>query len=131
MGRRGHVQARHAKYDKNVCLSDWAQESAVAYLEEKGIDVCTGDSSGMTDPAYSDHWEIEIPMKKVGRGENAKYVRDVARMDRIIAELRRHPDRVKSEDGKEPYGEDLAAILEAGMKAAEKHGYDWILVDFW
>lgn len=131
MGRRGHVQTRHAEYDDGVCLSDWAQETAAAYLIKKGVNVYTGDSAGMADPACSDRWEIEIPMKRVGRGENAKYVRDVARMDRIIAELRRHPDRVKSEDGKEPYGEDLAAILEAGMKAAEKHGYDWILVDFW
>ena len=131
MGRRGHVQTRHAEYDENVCLSDWAQETAAAYLIKKGINVYTGDSAGMADPACSDRWEIEIPVKRVGRGENVKYVRDVARMDRIIAELRRHPDRVKSEDGKEPYGEDLAALLEAGMKAAEKHGYDWILVDFW
>ena len=131
MGRRGHVQTRHAEYDENVCLSDWAQETAAAYLIKKGVNVYTGDSAGMADPACSDRWEIEIPVKRVGRGENVKYVRDVARMDRIIAELRRHPDRVKSEDGKEPYGEDLAALLEAGMKAAEKHGYDWILVDFW
>lgn len=131
MGRRGHVQTRHAEYDADVCLSDWAQATAVAYLEKKGINVYAGDSTGMWDPACSDRLEIEIPLKRVGRGENVKYVRDVARMDRIIAELRRRPDRVKSEDGKEPYGEDLASLLEAGMKAAEKHGYDWILVDFW
>ena len=131
MGRRGHVQTRHAEYDKDIFLSDWAQETAAAYLIKKGVNVYTGDSAGMADPACSDRWEIEIPMKRVGRGENVKYVRDVVRMDRIIAELRRHPDRVLSEDGKEAYGEDLAALLEAGMKAAEKHGYDWILVDFW
>lgn len=131
MGRRGHVQTRHAEYDESVRLSDWAQGTAAAYLTKKGINVYTGDSAGMADPAYSDRWEIEIPVKRVGRGENAKYVRDVDRMDRIIAELRRHPDRMMSEDGKEPYGEDLAALLEAGMKAAEKHGYDWILVEFW
>ena len=131
MGRRGHVQARHAEYDESVCLSDWAQESAAAYLTKKGINVYTGDSAGLADPACSDRWEIEIPVKRVGRGENVEYVRDVARMDRIIAELRRHPDRVMSEDGKEPYGEDLAALLEAGMKAAETHDYGWIIVDFW
>ena len=134
MGRRGYVQSRQAEHDADVCLSDWAQETAAAYLTEQGINVYTGDSTGMADPAYSDRWEIEIPLKRVvsgENGENVKYVRDVARMDSIIAELRRHPDRVMSEDGKEPYGEDLAALLEAGMKAAEEHDYEWIIVDFW
>ena len=131
MGRRGYVQTRHAEHDADVCLSDWAQATSVAYLEKKGINVCTGDSTGMLDPDCSDRWEIEIPLKRVVHGERVEYVRDVARMDRIIAELRRHPDRVMSEDGKEPYGEDLAALLEAGMKAAEQHDYEWILVDFW
>ena len=131
MGRRGYVQSRQAEHDADVCLSDRAQATAVAYLEKNGINVYTGDSTGMSDPDYSDRWEIEIPLKKVGRGENVTYVRDVARMDRIIADLRRHPDRVMSEYGEDPYGEDLAALLEAGMKAAEKHDYEWIIVDFW
>ena len=132
MGRRGYVQKRHAEYDQSVCLSDYVQATAVAYLEEKGIDVHTGDSSGMADPDCSDHWEIAIPTKTVGRGRNVKYVRDVAKMNRIIADLRKHPDRVKSEYGDGgAYGEDLADLLEAGMKAAEKHGYDWIMIDFW
>lgn len=128
MGRRGYVQKMQARHDMDVCLSDWAQATAVAYLEGKGINVYTGDSSGMSDPDYSDHWEIEIPLKRTRGG---KYVRDTARMDRIVADLRRHPEKVKGETGEGEYGEDLAALLEAGMKAAEKHDYEWIMVDFW
>ena len=131
MGRRGYVQKRHAEHDQSVCLSDYAQATAVAYLEEKGIDVCTGDSSGMADPDCSDHWEIAIPMKKVGRGKNAEYVLNTNKMNRIIADLRKHPGKVKSECNDRAYGEELADLLEAGMKAAEKHGYEWIIVDFW
>ena len=37
MGRRGYVQKRHAEHDQSVCLSDYAQATSVAYLEEKGI----------------------------------------------------------------------------------------------
>lgn len=128
MGRRGYVQQVRAQHDKTVCLSDWAQATAVAYLEGKGINVYTGDSSGMSSPEYSDHWEIEIPMLRTRGGG---YVRDVARMDHIIADLRRHPEKVKGETGEGEYGDDLAALLEAGMKAAEAHDYDWIMVDFW
>ena len=126
------MQTRHAEHDEIVCLSDYAQATAAEYLEEKGINVYTGSSSGMEDPAYSDHWEIEIPVKRIGRGRNVKYVRDVNKMNRIIADLRKHPGKVKSEDsdGGE-YGEDLAALLETGMNVAEKHNYEWILVDFW
>ena len=131
MGRRGYVQKRQAEYDENVCLSDYAQATAVDYLEKRGVNVHTGDSSGMSDPECSDHWEIEIPMKRAGRGKNVEYVRDNDKMNRIIAELRKHPGKVKSEYGDGEYGGELAALLEAGMKAAEKHGYDWILVDFW
>ena len=131
MGRRGYVQSRRAEHDQSVCLSDYAQATAVAYLEEKGIGVYTGDSSGTADPDFSDHWEIAIPMKKIGRGRNVEYIRDVDKMNRIIADLRKHPGKVKSEYGNGDYGEELAALLEAGMKAAEKHGYNWILVDFW
>lgn len=131
MGRRGYVQSRHAEHDQSVCLSACAQAAAVVYLEEKGIGVYTGDPSGMADPDFSDHWEIAIPMKKIGRGRNVEYIRDVDKMNRIIADLREHPGRVKSEHGDGDYGEELAALLEAGMKAAEKHGYNWILVDFW
>ena len=131
MGRRGYVQSRRAEHDQSVCLSGYAQATAAAYLTEKGIDVYTGDTSGMTDPDCSDHWEIAIPTKKIGRGGNAKYGLDTAKMNRIIADLRKHPGKVKSEYGDGAYGEELANLLEAGMKAAEKHGYEWILVDFW
>lgn len=131
MGRRGYVQKRQAEHDQSVCLSDYAQATAVDYLEKKGIGVYTGDSSGMANPDYSDHWEIAIPTKKIGRGRNVEYIRDVDKMNRIIADLRKHPGKVKSEYGDGDYGEELAALLEAGMKAAEKHGYNWILVDFW
>lgn len=131
MGRRGYVQKRQAEHETSVCLSDWAQATAIAYLETKGINVYTGDSSGMSDPGSSDRWEIEIPLKRVGRGRNARYVRDVGRMDRIVADLRRHPKKVMSEDGCREYGNELAALLEEGMKAASKHDYNWIMVDFW
>lgn len=131
MGRGGYVQKVQATHDMDVCLSGWAQATAVAYLEGKGINVYTGDTSCMSDPDCSDHWEIEIPTKRTGRGKNAKDVIDVNRMDRIISDLRKHPGKVKSEDGDGEYGEDLAAILETGMKAAVKHGYEWIMVDFW
>ena len=131
MGIEGHVQKRHAEYDETACLSGWAQASAAAYLEKKGINVCTGDSLGMDAPEYSERWEIEIPLKRVGSGDNVEYVHDVDKMNRVIADLRRHPGRVKSEDGDGEYGEELAGLLEAGMEAAEKNGYDWILVDFW
>ena len=130
MGRRGYVQSRHAEHE-DICISGYAQAAAVAYLEKKGINVYSGDSSEMSGPGCSDRWEIEIPTKKIGRGRNVEYIRDVDKMNRIIADLREHPGRVKSEYGDGDYGEELAALLEAGMKAAEKHGYDWILVDFW
>lgn len=131
MGRRGYVQSRRAEHDQSVCLSGYAQATAAAYLTEKGIDVYTGDTSGMADPDCSDHWEIAIPTKKIGRGRDVKYELDTAKMNRIIADLRKHPGKVKSEYGDGAYGEELANLLEAGMKAAEKHGYEWILVDFW
>ena len=131
MGRRGHVQNVQAKYDTSARLSDWAQATAVAYLRGKGINVYTGDRSGVSDPAFSDHWEIEIPLKRTGRGKCAGYAINTAKMDRIIADLRKHPGRVKSEDGDGEYGDQLAGILEVGMKAALEHGYWWIMVDFW
>ena len=131
MGRRGYVQSRHAEHDESACLSGYAQATAVDYLEKRGVNAHTGDPSGMSDPECSDHLEIEIPMKRVDRGKNVEYVRDVDKMNRIIAELRKHPNKVKSEYGDGEYGEELAALLEAGMKAAGKHDYDWILIDFW
>ena len=127
MGRRGYVQKRQAEHDTAICLSDWAQATAEEYLSKKGINVCTGDQSGMSDPSNSDHWEIEFPYRKV-KGE---YVRDFDRMYRIIADLEKHPGSVKGEDGKGTYGEQLAAILRSGVEAAEKRGYNWIMVDFW
>ena len=85
----------------------------------------------MADPDCYDHLEIAIPTKKVGRGKNAEYVLNTNKMNRIIADLRKNPGKVKSEYGDGAYGEELADLLEAGMKAAEKHGYEWIIVDFW
>lgn len=131
MGRRGYVQIRHAECSQSVCLSDYAQATATAYLEKKGINIYTGDSSGMSYPDCSDRWEIEIPMKRVGRGQNVKYLLDTDKMNRIIADLKKHPDKVTSEYGDGAYGADLAALLEEGMIAAEKHGYKWIIVDWW
>lgn len=130
MGRRGYVQERHAEHDHSVSLSSWAQEAACDFLASRGINVYTGDSSGMSDPEESDHWEIEIPIVDKKVGEETKYVRDVDRMNRIIADLREKPSLVSDGEGDE-YGVNLAEMLEIGMKAAEKHDYNWIMVDFW
>lgn len=127
MGRRGYVQRRHAEHDTSVCLSDWAQAQAVRYLEDNGINVYTGDSSGMTDPGTSDHWEIEIPMRKTRGG---KFVRDFRKLEGIILDLRKNPHKV-TDDMNEQHAEELADILETGMRVAESRGYEWIMVDFW
>lgn len=125
------VQTSHDKYTVRVCLSEEARESTIDYLRNKGIEIYPYDSPGMTDPEYSDLWEIEIPVKKIGRGKNVKYVRDITRMDSIIADLRQNPGAVKSDYGDIEYGEALAEILEAGIEVAVNRAYSWILVDFW
>lgn len=124
MGRRGYVQKRHAEHETSVCLSDWGQSAAASYLEGLGLNICT--ESSMVDSAYADKWEIELPW--IGRGKRAHV--DWRRMEKIVRDLRKKPSLVSGDDGTE-YGEDLAALLEEGLKAAKKHNYSWIIVDFW
>ena len=126
MGRRGYVQKRQAEHDTAICLSDRCQSAAAEFLENEGLNVCTGDSSGMADSGSSDHWEIELPWTGEGRRANI----DWTKMERIVRKLRKNPALVSGDNGTE-YGEDLAALLEAGVKYAKKHNYSWIIVDFW
>lgn len=124
MGRRGHVQKRQVEHDMRVCLSDWGQEAAADYLWTLGINICT--ESPMVDAANADKWEIELPW--TGKGKRAHV--DWRKMEKIVRDLRKKPSLVCDSDGTE-YGEDLAALLEAGVKYAKKRGYNWIIVDFW
>ena len=124
MGRRGYVQNRQAEHEMSVCLSDWGQSAAASYLEELGLNICT--ESPMIDSGDADKWEIELPW--TGKGKRAHI--DWRKMEKIIRDLRKKPSLVTADDGAE-YGEDLAALLEAGVKYAKKRGYRWIIVDFW
>lgn len=123
MGRRGYVQKRHAEHEMSVCLSDWGQAAAARYLEELGFNIVTG--SPMIDSENADRWEIELPW--IGKGKRAHV--DWRKMERIIRDLRKNPSLVLSEDT--DYGDDLAALLEEGVKAAKKRDYNWIIIDFW
>lgn len=124
MGRRGYVQKRQAEHEMSVCLSDRGQSDAASYLEELGLNICT--ESSMIDSGNADKWEIELPW--TGKGKRAHI--DWRKMEKIVRDLRKEPSLVTSDDGAE-YGEDLAALLEEGLKAAKKHNYSWIIVDFW
>ena len=124
MGRRGYVQNRQAEHEMSVCLSDWGQSAAASYLEELGLNICT--ESPMIDSGDADKWEIELP--RTGKGKRAHI--DWRKMEKIVRDLRKKPSLVTADDGAE-YGEDLAALLEAGVKYAKKRGYRWIIVDFW
>lgn len=108
----------------SVCLSDWGQSAAASYLEELGLNICT--ESPMIDSGNADKWEIELPW--TGKGKRAHI--DWRKMEKIVRDLRKKPSLVTADDGAE-YGEDLAALLEEGLKAAKKHNYSWIIVDFW
>ena len=124
MGRRGYVQNRQAEHEMSVCLSDWGQSAAASYLEELGLNICT--ESPMIDSGDADKWEIELPW--TGKGKRAHI--DWRKMEKIVRDLRKKPSLVTADDGAE-YGEDLAALLESGVKYAKKRGYRWIIVDFW
>ena len=124
MGRRGYVQKRQAEHEMSVCLSDRGQSDAASYLEELGLNICT--ESSMIDSGNADKWEIELPW--TGKGKRAHI--DWRKMEKIVRDLRKEPSLVTADDGAE-YGEDLAALLEEGLKAAKKHNYSWIIVDFW
>lgn len=124
MGRRGYVQKRQAEHEMSVCLSDRGQSDAASYLEELGLNICT--ESSMIDSGNADKWEIELPW--TGKGKRAHI--DWRKMEKIVRDLRKEPSLVTADDGTE-YGEDLAALLEEGLKAAKKHNYSWIIVDFW
>ena len=124
MGRRGYVQKRQAEHEMSVCLSDRGQSDAASYLEELGLNICT--ESPMIESGYADKWEIELPW--TGKGKRAHI--DWRKMEKIVRDLRKEPSLVTADDGTE-YGEDLAALLEEGLKAAKKHNYSWIIVDFW
>ena len=126
MGRRGYVQKRQAEHEMSVCLSDWGQSAAAEFLENEGLNLCTGDSSGMASSENSARWEIELPW--TGKGKRAHI--DWRKMEKIVRDLRKKPSLVTADDGTE-YGENLAALLEEGLKAAKKHNYSWIIVDFW
>lgn len=132
MGRHGHVQIRHAEYGE-VYFTGCGQCAAADWLEEKGINICTKEDCGVQ---YADSWEIEIPYKKVPKKmSETGYAPDYGKIQRVIDMLRKHPDsfdKSLSPDCQgEKYSEDLANLLEEGLKAAKKHGYSWIVIDWY
>lgn len=133
MGRRGHVQVRQAEYG-DVCFTDWGQSAAANWLEENGINICTQEDCGTE---YADHWEIEIPDRRVPKKKKSDigYAPDYDHIQKVIDRLREHPDALdeyleESCRGQE-FGESLADLLDEGLKAAKKHKYSWIVIDWY
>ena len=123
MGRRGYVQIKEPEYGS--CISDWAQASFADYLEGHGIEIATGDD--YSDPAYADHWDICLPYRaatKKRRGYN-----NYAKVRRLIADLREHPDKITDEDGG-VHGEIAAEVLEEGLAAAIRQDSSSITIDW-
>lgn len=119
MGRRAHVQIKQPEY--SVCeFTDWAQSSAAAYLDENGINVFTGNNYDSVE--YADHWEIEIPWNFNGKG--------YAEIQIIIDDLRAHPEKIHSGEYGDSCGKEFASLLEEGLEAAKKNGYDYIFIDW-
>ena len=130
MGRRGHVQVRQPVYG-SVGFTDWAQGAAASWLRERGVSLCTQEECGVE---YADRWEIEIPRKAADSGGSREFPNDYDAIQREIDYLREHKDALDGyldEDmrGSE-LGEDLADLLDEGLKSAKKRGYTCIAVEW-
>lgn len=126
MGRRGYVQTRPPKY--GACITDWAQSSLYRYLTRRGLEIDT-PSDEYCNPEDSDHWEIFIPEKGVGRGKQRKWVYDYDKVLKVAADLRKNPRAIKA-DGEGAYGDIAACLLEAGVKTAQKYKLGTIVIDW-
>lgn len=126
MGRAGHLQTRHAEH-KYHSLTAYCSQNAADFLEERGLEVVSHPEE--CEARDADQWEIEIPVK---RRKNGTYFRDFGSILKIAAELRKNPALVKDDygDGND-CGEDLADILEEGVRVARLHRYEWIIIDWW
>lgn len=124
MGRRGYAQIAEPQYGKNA-ITDWAQASFADYLENHGIEISTGND--YSDPSFADHWDIAIPYRAATK--KRKDYTDYAKIRRLIADLRSHPDKVTSADG-DPHGEAAACVLEEGLEAAIRNKSDSIVIDW-
>ena len=113
MGRRAHCQIRQLEYG-DCKLTDWAQSSALEYLQECGINVMSNEDCNLED---ADQWEIEI---------------DSAKIRKAIKNLRKDPSLVQTEESESPRdcGDDLADVLEEGLQAAKKRKYTSIYLDW-
>lgn len=84
---------------------------------------------GEFEAGDADQWEIAVPIK---RRKNGTYFRDFGSTLKIVAELRKNPALVKDDYGDDnDCGEDLAGILEEGVRVARLHRYEWIIIDWW
>jgi hypothetical protein len=124
MGRRGHVQIAEPQYGNNV-ITDWAQDDFASYLENHGIHISTGNDFG--DTSCADHWDIAIPYREATK--KRKGYTDYAKIRRLIADLKSHPDKVTGTDG-DPHGEAAACVLEEGLEVAIRNKSDFIVIDW-
>lgn len=126
MGRSGHLQTRHAEH-RGPSLTAYCSQHAADFLEERGLEVVS--HPGECEAGDADQWEIEIPVK---RRKNDTYFRDFGSILKIAAELRKNPVLVKDDYGDDrDCGDDLADILEEGVRVAKLHKYNWIIIDWW
>lgn len=112
MGRRGHAVVEPPKYG-DYCITDWAQSQFCNYLAKRGLEVTSGDDFTNTEDA--DHWDIQIPYRP--ETKKRKGYTDYAKIRRIIADLRAHPEKIVTDDG-DPCGDRAANVLEEGLDAA-------------
>lgn len=126
MGRSGHLQTRQAEH-KGASLTAYCSQHAADFLEERGFNLISHPGECMAGDA--DQWEIEIPIK---RRKNDTYYRDFGSLLKLAAELRKSPALVRDDYGDDrDCGDDLADILEEGVRVARLHDYNWIVVDWW
>lgn len=121
MGRSGSVMVREPAYGK-FSVTDWVQHKVYGYLCRRGIEVCAPNDVCNTEDA--DHWEIQIG----GSFKGKKFIPDCTKLEKAIADLKAHPGRIK--DGKTQMGEQVACMLEEGVKAVKRHGYTCVQIDW-
>ncbi|MCF0230944.1 MAG: hypothetical protein HUJ63_01430 [Enterococcus sp.] len=125
MGRGARAQTRQAEHGCGY-LSDWGQAAAARFLREEGVEISVADD--LCDAENADKWEIQLDARydEAAGGPTIDY----GRMEALIGRLRTTPGLVVCEDGVDR-GEALADVLEDGVEASKKHGYDWIVIDWW